>query len=170
MKASEMQQRGGATLKFVLAIPLVLILACVTWYVLSDQWQRYWDRRVVELCAKEGGVEIFQHVELTEEQFRTLPKVDGHVTGNASMNLTLESEPTYAESKIEVVRENSPRVWKTTSLIRRKSDAEAVARYVRVSRLGGDPITVDHPSSFMCPPSEQIYADLSKIFIKKVIQ
>lgn len=160
-------QRGSSVLKVIVIIPAAMLVAGIGWFIFADQRLKYWDDKVRELCAKEGGVQVLQHVLLTPAEYEAMPRSGGHVSGAAPLELTRLEAPTYAESRIEVIREASPRIWKTVVLVIRKSDGTTVARLVHVSRSGGDPIAIDHPSSFGCPPADQISAGLGKIFVKK---
>jgi hypothetical protein len=170
MKRVRVIQRGGSVLKMILIIPAAMLVAGIGWLVYADQRLKYWDDKVREMCAKEGGVQVLQHVPLTPAEFEAMPRSGGHVSGAAPLELTRPEVPTYAESRMEVIREASPRIWKTVVLVVRKSDGATVARWVRVSRSGGDPIAIDHPSHFICPPVEQMSAELAKVYVKKEIK
>ena len=158
------QQRGSSVLKVIVIVFVAMLVAGISWFIYADQRRQYWDDMARELCAKEGGVQIVQHVQLTPAEYASMPRAGGHVAGHAPLELSPPTVPTYAQFREEVIRQSSPRVWKTVSQVIRKSDGATVARWVRVTRLGGDPIVIDHPSSFTCPPSEQVYSDLEKIF------
>lgn len=160
-------QRGSSVLRLVVLISVALFIAGVGWFSYAEYRRQYWDDVAAELCMKEGGVEILQFVELTPAQYESMPRAGGHIGGHAPIELTPPTVPTYAESREEVIRRASPRVWKTVSRVIRKSDGATVARWVSVHRLGGDPLAIDHPSSFTCPPFEQLYTDLEKIFIRR---
>ena len=170
MKRVRFRQRGSSLLKVMVIIPAAMLVAGIGWLIYAGQRLQYWDDKVRELCAKEGGVQVLQYVPLTPLEFESMPRAGGQVGGHAPLELSRPEVPTYGQSREEVIRESSPRVWKTVSLVIRKSDGTTVARWVHVTRLGGDPISIDHPSSFTCPPWEQIYADLAKIFVKKEIK
>lgn len=170
MKHVPALQRGNVLLWVVSAIAIVPLVAGVGWLTYTNHRRQYWDERAQELCAREGGVQILQHVPLTLAEYEAMPRAGGRVGGHAPLELSPPTVPTYAQSREEVIRESAPRVWKTVFQLIRKSDGATVARWVRVTRLGGDPIPLDHPSSFTCPPSEQVYADLEKIFVKRNVK
>lgn len=163
-------QRGSVVLKGMGVIAATALAAGIGWFTYANHRLHYWDDKAREMCAKEGGVQILQHVPLTPVEYESMPRAGGHIGGHAPLELSPAAVPTYAQSREEVIRESSPRVWKTVSIVVRKSDGATVARWVRVTRLGGDPISIDHPSSFICPAAERIYADLEKIFVRKEVQ
>lgn len=170
MRGFRFHQRGGSVLTTILIISVATIVVGIGWYAYAAHRQQYWDDKVRELCAKEGGVQVLQYVPLTPIEFESMPRAGGQVGGHAPLELTPPEVPTYGQSREEVIRESSPRVWKTVSVVIRKSDGATVARWVYLTRLGGDAISIDHPSSFTCPPWEQSYADLANIFVKKEIK
>lgn len=163
-------QRGSSVLKTLVVVPLALLVAGIGWYAFASLRLQYWDGKVRELCAKEGGVKVLQHVALTPAEYASMPRSGGHVSGAAPLELTWPEVPTYAHSNIEVIREWDPRVWKTVVTVVRKSDGAPVARLVHVSRSGGDPIAIDHSSSFACPSGPEISAQLETIYVKKEIK
>lgn len=170
MNRIDLFQRGGSALKALVVVPVAFLVAGIGWYAFASLRLQYWDGKVRELCAKEGGVKVLQHVALTPAEYASMPRTGGRVAGHAPLELSRPEVPTYAQYRQDVIREWNPQVWKMVGTVIRKSDSATVARWVHVNRLGGDPIAIDHPSSFSCPPAEQTSAELETIFVIKEIK
>ena len=74
--------------------------------------QAYWDHKVQELCAKDGGVAIFGRVNVSKADIerRRLPTLaDGRIDVSFRGSAHPEA-PAYAERKVTLIREGNPTV------------------------------------------------------------
>jgi len=140
---------------FALLFSAVLISACAT------PSQVYWDHKVKELCEKDGGVTVYEKVELTKDEF---DKLDIPFERNAKSN-----SPYYRVSLDDVVINDSPKVWKGGQEIIRKSDGKVLGVQVSYGRRGGDVTTgVSEPSHYECNQIDGINLSLTKsVFLIK---
>lgn len=119
-----------------------------------------WDARVEELCAKDGGVIVFEHVHLTRDQYKRM----GGFAGSISIPTEERASPEslYIRRSIETRLNESPSVVRFETQIVRQSDGKLLGRSIRYSRRGGDlPTGLAHDSYFACPehvdPTKQIF-------------
>ena len=66
------RQLGIGSFGVLLLIPLVLIAALIGWVAFSEARKNYWDDKVRELCAKDGGVRVIEKVYLSDSDYRSL--------------------------------------------------------------------------------------------------
>ncbi len=94
--------------------------------------QTYWDSEVRELCAKDGGVKIFEHIVVSPTQAQLLPKV-GDFWGVAPEKLAKPYEPAFTRTRETVLREFNPSVinWN------KKSYGALISALSRLSRAMG---------------------------------
>ena len=59
----------------VLLLGLTLCLASCTSYFPGQK--SYWDSQVKELCERDGGSTVYEVIELTQEQYKSLGGFDG---------------------------------------------------------------------------------------------
>jgi hypothetical protein len=124
----------------------------------------YWDDKVREMCAQDGGITVFERTALSTEQYQKLPKIAGSISIPPESVATPETPLVAIEREI-VVNESNPRVTKWERAIKRVSDSKVVGNIVRYSRVGGDvPTGIAHSSQFSCPEIRQIYADQMQFF------
>jgi hypothetical protein len=152
-----MQQSGGATLKFFLSIPAVLVLICVMWFVLSDQWQKYWDRRVVELCKKEGGIQVFERAFIEGERYvdkdniiRIPSKLDMAPGYKPPPFAAQPTDLFFIQSRTTPIFNGSPFVARDDISVIRTSDNKVLGKSALFARVGGDP-EIFLKSRFRCP-------------------
>jgi hypothetical protein len=145
-------------------IPLsvvVLLIATVAFFLGR---QAYWDAKVREMCAKDGGVRIFDTLKVTNQDVGLLAKVNGRfdvLTKDAAPS----NAPAYGELKSTSVRDGNPSVDRIEATITRRTDGAVVARWVSYVRFGGDIPTYAHRSTFRCPELEKITVDLQPLFV-----
>lgn len=116
--------------------------------LISNGVKAYYDRQVSELCAKDGGVEIYETVVLPAEQFDKLKQ----------RNFVLFSKA-LAEPNDEYYRASDDRYYKQgfinfvrmESRIVRRNDGKVLGKSIRYGRVGGDLPGPWHHSSFTCP-------------------
>ena len=151
-------------IKWLLFAPIVLIGLGVLG---TELHKAYWDSKVKALCEKEGGVTVFEVVTLTPSEYLRNKGKGGVV------NVPPEKSP-YA-NKFEFLQKrdrtslniSNPEVWKTETLIYRKSDNSILGKYITFTRRGGDfPTGISHPSSFTCRDIEGFETGIiKKIFL-----
>jgi hypothetical protein len=127
----------------------------------------YYDWQVRQMCEKDGGATVYEHIKLSPESAAAMGRVGGH------LSITIESvapasDIAFLRGEPSVLREGEPSIRRHEQAIVRRSDGKVAARVVRYSRAGGDfPFTVSNPSVFSCPDWPQYYAEIAKIFVMK---
>lgn len=154
-------RRSISVLKKVLA--LVVGFAILSAPVLvSNGMKVYYDRQVRELCAKDGGVRIYETVRLPAEKFDELKRV------NFVLPDKTRAEPAdeyYSETDRHYYRKGNPEVSRRQYRIIRRSDQKILGELVLYGRGGGDLPGPWHGSSFTCPDPTQVHFE-STIFVK----
>lgn len=124
----------------------------------------YWDAQVRELCAKDGGVRIFEKLRLSQQDLRLLSYKNG-VIGVLDERLADPNAPVYGVSGKEVLRKANPSISRTEGSIVRRRDKKIMASWVVYHRVGGDFPSHAYPSSFECPDLTKIGDELQEVFI-----
>ena len=127
--------------------------------------QAYWDAQVKEMCAKDGGVQIFEKLRISKSDIDLLGRVGGKI-GVPVKELAHPNSPAYSVLTITNLREWNPRVSRSESTIIRRADQAVVARSVVYARSGGDfPTGFSEGTSFVCPDLKKITSDLQQLFV-----
>jgi hypothetical protein len=141
--------RRGATLAILtLAAVAISLVACMGY---APGAKSYWDERVKEMCARDGGVTAHERVYLSQEEFKQL--------GGIERALPLPNENRapvgypYVRRVIDIkLNESNPEVIRSETQVIRQLDGKVLGRSVRYWRRGGDiPTGVAHESSVICP-------------------
>ena len=157
-------QLGFSTLGWLFAVPLFFMAFLMLILIFYEGRKAYWDAQVREMCAKDGGVKIFEQLRVSPMDITFLGRLDGKISVPSKESAS-SNAPAYSEFKIKDIREGSPRVWRSESTIRRRKDQVIVAQWVTYTRAGGDFPSPAHDSSFTCPDLKTITNDLQKLFI-----
>lgn len=157
-----------------------LILAALIAYGFFLEWQvRYWDRKIDELCAAEGGknvgVKVYERV-MAPEHYLPKRQADGAYEENARVRVPGMKPQPYAKPvseepivhgmiEIQVIRESWPRVSKYSARYVSVGDGRVLGEVITYLRAyGGIPVPGFH-EGHQCPPMRDGY-DLGKaIFI-----
>ena len=115
--------------------------------------QSYWDAQVREMCEKDGGVKIFEVVQLTEKQYRNGLNRLGHFDVPVQ-NETSANAPFVHSIKRTNIRDGNPYVWRHETSVIRNSDNKVLGIQVIYSRVGGDFPSPSIDSSFSCPDKQ----------------
>ncbi len=149
--------------KTSIAVTLAVMLTGCLGYVPGQQ--SYWDAQVREMCARDGGVQIFEKLRVSKLDIDLLGKIDGKI-GVPIKALAHPKAPVYAELNITEIRDWNPRVSRSESIIIRRSDQTIMAKSVLYARSGGDlPTGVSEGTTFTCPDLKMIRSDLQQLFI-----
>ena len=145
--------------KLSIAVALLLAMAgCTT----PKQWKA--DSEVDALCAKDGGMKVYETVTLSKERFNEY----GQFTGISIGENTKSNEEYYIIQKFKDITENSNSgnidIYQNHFQIYRRRDQKLLGESINYSRRGGDLLPA-HPSAYSC--YKQVADDLLKqVFLK----
>lgn len=128
-----------------------------------NKWRA--DRQVDELCAKDGGIAVYEQVTLPKERFNNLgqpqlPDKKYVKPGDEYFSTWLTNDISGNSNTGPI---NALVIFRSEHNYFRKSDEKILGRLVTYARRGGDPIGPWHPSHYSCKFEINL---LSKIFIK----
>lgn len=135
------RSRGGALLKALLLVPVVLSVFAVGWFVYVEHRRQYWDDKVRELCAKDGAPIVLQTVSIASP--RDMPATPDERYADVGTKYV-------SRWKVVVLRAADPKVTRTEITIIRRLDQAVLGHQTLYARIGGDAIPADHPSSRSC--------------------
>ena len=160
-------QEGFSMKKLLFAVLLNAALVGCAGYVPGRQ--SYWDAQVKEMCARDGGVTIYEriHISIAEIDARVLPMTSDGRLSFTTKQLAQPSSPIYALEKILNINEANPRVQRNESIIVRRADEVIVAKVIFYSRVGGDLSTgLSEGTNFSCPNLQKMTTEFhQKLFI-----
>jgi hypothetical protein len=150
----------------MLSVRTLVVCATITvlffglWLGLPFYNQAASDSKVRDLCAKDGGIQIYETIKLPNERFANqvpvfpghglLPPLKDQLRAGDEFFSTIERTPLIEEGIFR------PSIWRTQMKLLRVSDNKMLGQAVSYSRVGGDPIGPWHQSSFRCPPDADI--------------
>ncbi len=103
------------------------------------------DREIDRLCAKDGGIKVYETVVLPAKKLAKYRYIDLP----SKKKVKTEDEYYYLRETTYLKRGN-PRMWKSEYKIYRKSDNKILGESIRYSRQGGDLPGPWHESSYGC--------------------
>ena len=106
------------------------------------------DEEVRQLCAKDGGIKVFEQVRMPPEMFDTFGVIVFHdATDKQPLGgrFALEEETKY-------YRKGNPSLRREHAKIIRTSDRRVLGEFTSYHRVGGDLPGPWHDSTFACPP------------------
>lgn len=122
----------------------------------------HYDAQVRELCAQDGGIKIYETVDLPPEKFDKygVVKIPSHKD-------TKPEDEYHYESKIYYYKNGSPEIWQLHFRVFRSLDNKLLGEATSYARRGGDIPGPWHESSFSCPEQSDISDLKKKVFTKK---
>ena len=137
-------------------------LAGLLWLAQGEKWQA--DRQARELCAKDGGVRVYETVTLPAE------KLDEHGRPNFRIPYKAEVSPTdeyYYEEIITYIQSGNPSLQRSEYRYVRQGDGKVMGTSVFYSRGGGGLPGPWHEPPFICPdPVKQRTNLITEVFVK----
>ena len=120
------------------------------------------DEEVRQLCAKDGGIKVYEQVKLPVDRFNKYNFINFyHPTSKEPLG------PEYIfESKTDYYRKGNPEMWRNYYRVIRRSDGKVLGESATYSRRGGDLPGPWHDSSFGCPEHGGDASLLKQIFVK----
>lgn len=156
---------------------LLVITACLIAFAalgLFSGWGEKYaaDKEMQALCAKDGGVKIYETMTVPKSQFDKWGMPRGKNWDGSNFPSTLDPEYRYSNSteflKRGDVLKGEVQMSRNTQRIRRLSDGKLMAESITYGRSGGDHfihrILGGHPSGLQCPvlPTDLI----TRVFIQ----
>lgn len=138
---------------FVLLLPF-LLAGCFREKDLLDAEAR-------KLCAKDGGVKVYETVELPSNAFDRFG-----VVNVPYKELWKPGEPFLYEWSNTYFRRGNPAMWRSHFRLIRTSDGKLLGEAISYIRNGGDWFSLSVQSSFNCPERADI-SDLQLVVFRK---
>jgi hypothetical protein len=144
---------------FILIAAIGMLSACAT------PSQRAADAEVRRLCAIDGGIKVYETVELPPEKFNEWGQINflRYTQGENALGAEyiFKREITYFEKV-------NPHIIRFHSKVIRRDDSKLLGETTLYKRSGGDLPLPGYPSSYFCPSVNEadVNALLKQIFIK----
>lgn len=137
---------------------LLFVLLIGLWWGVPTYRKERADAMVRELCAKDGGIKVYETVKLPADRFDSYGNVKfGTRWGPPLKQLAKRGDDFfYTWETTWIIPETSIAalaVWRSHQKLFREADQKLLGEAISYSRRGGDPIGPWHPSSFGCPPN-----------------
>ena len=104
------------------------------------------DAEVRRLCARDGGVKVYEKVILSADEFNRFG-----VPSIPSKEKMRPEDNYYYERHVEYLQGGNPELLRSQHLLKRRKDGKVLGESVRYTRRGGDLPGPWHESSFSCP-------------------
>lgn len=118
------------------------------------------DREVDRLCAIDGGVKVFETVEVSQEVYADFLRDPGR-------RLELIFGANYhLKSSTEFLVNGNPSLHRHVGYVIRRTDNKVLGQVISYARVGGDLPGLSHPSSYGCPPLRELNLE-HQVFVKK---
>ena len=147
-----------------------------SWYGYVNHRRNYWDDRVREMCAKDGGIKVFERVALSDKRYlgadgsiRIPSKLD-RMPGYGPLPLEPKSDDLfYKQIETTIIRRDNPNVVRDDVRVFRSSDGKLLGQATYFGRHGGDLISLEVGSRFRCPLGGESKL-VNEVFIISAIQ
>lgn len=138
-----------------LAVIALIWLSVSFWY--AGGRKIYYDLEVQRLCAIDGGVKVYEQVNLPAERFDKYGNVNVPHKDYAK-----SSDVYHFETEIKYLRRGNPSIERAKTIFVRRSDGRVLGESVRYGRGGGDLPGPWHGSSFDCPSISKAEGQLER--------
>ena len=143
----------------------VVVLGVTTFsgfFWIAEGEKFFLDKQVRELCAKVGGVKLYETVKLTP----ALLDKAGRIWIPDKAQAKPLDEYCY-ETDTRYYRTGNPEMSRVQHRIIRRSDGKVMGELIRYVRRGGELPGPWHGSSFMCPDPVKASNFESSVFVKR---
>jgi len=123
----------------------------------------YWDAKVRDLCAKDGGIRVYETVELAAEKFNKWGQINFYHPTQGEDALGSEYL-VKVETRFLRAEDEDPVIMRFQNRVFRQSDGKLLAESISYARRGGDLPGPWHPSSYRCPDHAKDVLD--ELFVK----
>lgn len=144
------QMRGASAVKLLVLVPVALVLVFILVVGFFEGRKAYWDYRVTEMCAKDGGVKISEIIDVDKSTYESLKNKFGQIDIPSKDDpRSIGSIAVHSYTDV-YIRRSDPEVRRSELAVTKASSGVVVAKSTTYSRVGGD-LLVLHPSYFSCP-------------------
>ncbi|WP_154716609.1 hypothetical protein [Sterolibacterium denitrificans] len=119
------------------------------------------DAEARRLCAIDGGIKVYETVELPPEKFNEWGQPNFYRPDQGENALGVDY---VFKKKVIYYRQGNPEMWKTHIQVIRRIDEKTLGVSTSYSRRGGDLPGPAHDSSFGCPEDRGDVPLLMRIF------
>ena len=124
-----------------------LIFVMIAGLLLAGCEKARLDAQVKELCAKDGGIKVYERAQLPSSEFNEYGQVSFYKAFSSS-----ELTSSYVLVKDEqVFKTGNPRMWRSYFAVKRIHDGKVLGESIGYTRIGDGFEGPFHPSSFYCP-------------------
>lgn len=127
----------------------IIVCACVLAGCMREKDRL--DEEVRTLCAKDGGIKVFEKVLLPANRFDTYGEIRV-----PSRDLAKASDDFFYEWDMTYYRKGNPSMWRNHFRLVRRVDGKVLGEGITYSRVGGDFPGPWQDSSFGCPERADI--------------
>ena len=136
-------------------VRVVLVVTIAALWFSGSFWEvagkkMYWDTKVGALCAKDGGIKVYETVALPAEMFNRWGQIN---FVHHSQGLNALGPEYFVKDETQFLRpENAqPTLVRHHYQIYRRSDMKLLGERISYARRGGDLPGLWHSSSYGCP-------------------
>ena len=128
------------------------------------------DRRMEELCKKDGGVRVHETVELPKNQFNDLGSPFSKEYAQAKRQEDRLGSDYRFVTNVEILKDGDAlkgqgELMRFHEQIFRRSDGKLLGESMLFGRSGGDFIAFAHPTSDSCPRQQNTMTLIKSVFV-----
>lgn len=122
------------------------------------------DQQVKELCAKDGGIKVYETVKLPPVKYDEYARNNWIFPNKAQAKLT---DDFFTETDRYYYKKGNPEMSRRQYRIIRHSDGKVLGESISYGRGGGDMPGPWHDSSYQCPPISKDYPGIEALIFQK---
>lgn len=158
------RRRAQTTWMRGMGVVVGLAILSAPWLI-SSGVKAHYDRQVRELCAKDGGVRVYETVRLPPERFNQWGQLNFRIPVTPYKNLN-DIDEYYLKWETTSLKHGNPELERSHFRLFRRSDNKLLGESVTYMRRDGDLPGPWHGSSFACPEPGKRQSLESSIFAK----
>lgn len=160
-----MKSNTSKIVKLIFLSPIILILLAVAFCEVN---KAYWDHQVKLMCEKDGGVIVYEKVEISKNDYPNMKFISSGLPIIPFEDRSKHDDPFVISFNSLVINKIFPSVGRSETKIIRRHDSKVLSIKIGYTRSGGDFPTGFEPSHFSCRSIRGINTDLdTSTFIVK---